>query len=109
MSEWLKEHAWKACVGKLYRGFESHSLRQIPQIVQYFEDSAPSTILSSPHLNDRWDVYVLAPRAVAPRVAIRGYVASPACRPIELSTRQMRPLLVIHMTGSELVNCSYGK
>jgi hypothetical protein len=27
MSEWLKEHAWKACVLKRYRGFESHSLR----------------------------------------------------------------------------------
>ena len=27
MAEWFKAHAWKACVGKLYRGFESHSLR----------------------------------------------------------------------------------
>ena len=27
MTEWLKVHAWKACVRK-YREFESHSLRQ---------------------------------------------------------------------------------
>ncbi len=27
MSEWLKEHAWKACVGFPYRGFESRPLR----------------------------------------------------------------------------------
>ena len=27
MSEWLKEHAWKACVVNNYRGFESRSLR----------------------------------------------------------------------------------
>ena len=30
MTEWLKVHAWKACVRrKPYRGFESLSLRQI--------------------------------------------------------------------------------
>ncbi len=29
VSEWFKEHAWKACVwGNLHRGFESRSLRQ---------------------------------------------------------------------------------
>jgi hypothetical protein len=29
VSEWLKEHAWKACVRrKVYRGFESRPLRQ---------------------------------------------------------------------------------
>jgi hypothetical protein len=29
VSEWLKEHAWKACIRvKPYRGFESLSLRQ---------------------------------------------------------------------------------
>ena len=29
VSEWLKEHAWKACVRrKAYRGFESRPLRQ---------------------------------------------------------------------------------
>ena len=29
VSEWFKEHAWKACIGgNLYRGFESRSLRQ---------------------------------------------------------------------------------
>ena len=29
VSEWLKEHAWKACVGSnAYLGFESPSLRQ---------------------------------------------------------------------------------
>src|SRR5262249_2943737 len=28
VSEWLKEHAWKACVRKTYRGFESPPLRQ---------------------------------------------------------------------------------
>ena len=28
MSEWSIEHAWKACVPKRYRGFESHSLRK---------------------------------------------------------------------------------
>jgi hypothetical protein len=28
VSEWLKEHAWKACVRrKVYRGFESRPLR----------------------------------------------------------------------------------
>jgi hypothetical protein len=28
MSEWLKEHAWKACKRvKAFHGFESHSLR----------------------------------------------------------------------------------
>ena len=30
VSEWLKEHAWKACVRrKVYRGFESRPLRQM--------------------------------------------------------------------------------
>ncbi len=29
MAEWFKAHAWKVCVPKRYRGFESHSLRQI--------------------------------------------------------------------------------
>ena len=30
MSEWFKEHAWKACIRrKPYRGFESRSLRQV--------------------------------------------------------------------------------
>ncbi len=28
MAEWFKAHAWKACVPKKYRGFESLSLRQ---------------------------------------------------------------------------------
>ena len=29
MAEWLKAHAWKACVGSnVYREFESHPLRQ---------------------------------------------------------------------------------
>ena len=29
LSEWLKEHAWKACIrGNLYREFESLTLRQ---------------------------------------------------------------------------------
>ncbi len=28
VDEWLKSHAWKACVGKTYRGFESLPLRQ---------------------------------------------------------------------------------
>ena len=28
MAEWFKAHAWKACVAKTYRGFESLSLRQ---------------------------------------------------------------------------------
>src|SRR5678815_1494058 len=28
LSKWLKEHAWKACVPKRYRGFESLPLRQ---------------------------------------------------------------------------------
>lgn len=27
MAEWLKAHAWKACIRKMYHGFESHSLR----------------------------------------------------------------------------------
>ena len=28
MSEWLKEHDWKSCIGRtLYRGFKSHALR----------------------------------------------------------------------------------
>ncbi len=27
MAEWFKAHAWKACVCKKYRGFESLSLR----------------------------------------------------------------------------------
>ena len=30
MSEWSKVHAWKACVPKRYRGFESLSLRSSP-------------------------------------------------------------------------------
>src|SRR5947199_343471 len=30
MAEWFKAHAWKACVGKIYRGFESLSLRHLP-------------------------------------------------------------------------------
>src|SRR5437660_3752038 len=35
VSEWLKEHAWKACVPKRYRGFESLPLRQSPRFVSY--------------------------------------------------------------------------
>ena len=32
MSEWLKEHAWKACIrGNADRGFESLSLRSLNQ------------------------------------------------------------------------------
>jgi uncharacterized protein YdhG (YjbR/CyaY superfamily) len=32
VSEWLKEHAWKACVRcKAYRGFESRPLRSFPE------------------------------------------------------------------------------
>ena len=28
LSEWLKEHDWKSCIGRtLYRGFKSHALR----------------------------------------------------------------------------------
>ena len=27
MAEWLKAHAWKACIGNPYPGFESLSLR----------------------------------------------------------------------------------
>jgi hypothetical protein len=30
MSEWLKEHAWKARVGELYLRFESRALRRYP-------------------------------------------------------------------------------
>ena len=32
MSEWFKVHAWKACVPKRHRGFESPSFRyaQVP-------------------------------------------------------------------------------
>src|SRR5438132_342509 len=30
MAEWFKAHAWKACVAKTHRGFESLSLRQLP-------------------------------------------------------------------------------
>ena len=29
MAEWFKAHAWKACVAKTHRGFESLSLRQL--------------------------------------------------------------------------------
>ena len=42
MAEWLKAHAWKACVGYPYRGFESPSLRsfsldrQFPKIALIF-------------------------------------------------------------------------
>ncbi len=33
VSEWLKEHAWKACVRrKVYRGFESRPLRQLENV-----------------------------------------------------------------------------
>ena len=33
VSEWLKEHAWKACVRrKVYRGFESRPLRTFPKL-----------------------------------------------------------------------------
>src|ERR1017187_6261431 len=28
MAEWFNAHAWKACIPKRYRGFESPSLRQ---------------------------------------------------------------------------------
>src|SRR5436190_7299215 len=35
VSEWLKEHAWKACVPKRYRGFESLPLRQSPRLVSH--------------------------------------------------------------------------
>ena len=32
VSEWLKEHAWKACVRrKAYRGFESRPLRTLTE------------------------------------------------------------------------------
>ena len=29
MAEWFKAHAWKACVAKTHRGFESLSLRHL--------------------------------------------------------------------------------
>src|SRR6266545_6020498 len=35
VSEWLKEHAWKACVPKRYRGFESLPLRQLPRLLPH--------------------------------------------------------------------------
>ena len=31
MAEWFNAHAWKACIPKRYRGFESPSLRHISQ------------------------------------------------------------------------------
>jgi hypothetical protein len=33
MAEWFKAHAWKACVLKRYREFESPSLRQLLLVV----------------------------------------------------------------------------
>lgn len=33
VAEWLKAHAWKACVcSNVYRGFESHLLRQMSNV-----------------------------------------------------------------------------
>lgn len=32
MSEWSKEHAWRACVRLAYRGFESHPIRFPPRV-----------------------------------------------------------------------------
>jgi hypothetical protein len=32
VAEWFKAHAWKACVPKQYRGFESLPLRQLPPL-----------------------------------------------------------------------------
>src|SRR5438105_10808536 len=39
MAEWFKAHAWKACVGKIYRGFESLSLRHLKTFGHYASDS----------------------------------------------------------------------
>ena len=36
MSEWFKVHAWKACVPKRYRGFESPSFRLSSGAMQMF-------------------------------------------------------------------------
>ncbi len=41
LSEWLKEHDWKSCIGRtLYRGFKSHALRHkkktITKVVVFF-------------------------------------------------------------------------
>lgn len=36
MSEWFKVHAWKACVPKRYRGFESPSFRLSSGAMQIF-------------------------------------------------------------------------
>ena len=56
MSEWLKAHAWKACVGEPYRGFESHSLRHVSNVAFSFaffreaagEPAAPKEVPERP-------------------------------------------------------------
>ena len=42
MSEWSKVHAWKACVPKRYRGFESLSLRFLPRSQESCERPPPN-------------------------------------------------------------------
>ena len=66
MSEWLKEHAWKACVG------ETLPWVRIPLSV-IFTNCSNIRRFTINHLviPDRWDAMRLAPRAVALRVQNR--------------------------------------
>ena len=48
VSEWLKEHAWKACVPKRYRGFESLPLRQIADVSKALKNERAVTASNLP-------------------------------------------------------------
>ena len=63
MAEWFKAHAWKACVPKKYRGFESPSLRQrlfllgptsTPFVVWMLRFRIQLTILAVGDVEDWW-------------------------------------------------------
>ena len=54
MAEWLKAHAWKACKGKPFHGFESHSLRH--KLTMNLEVLLRVTLINERLLNEQFNV-----------------------------------------------------
>lgn len=63
MSEWFKEHAWKACIRvKPYRGFESRSLRHLSE--PHHIDAGASRCAPILRARLRWATKLRAPSVV---------------------------------------------
>ena len=89
MAEWFNAHAWKACIPKRYRGFESPSLRQF----DFCENSRwRACVLDGSELNSANNFHgFLIPTAITVqidigtvevvRLALRGASGRSATRP----------------------------